>query len=137
MMCLHDGVCRLPWIALRWATVMMLLLCQIAPVSAQAAAQDEGIRVTQNKAVLTSANKAAFTFQLASPAVIDQLSVIYGVSGHGCKSEERRASIRITPGTQVQAQWTWNLVEDGVVLSGLEIWWKLEAHDQSGKTLTT
>jgi len=129
-----SDLLRLPWNAMRWAGVFFLLIGQITPACAQGTG---GFQVGGNTAVLQPPQQVVFTFSANSHEVIDEVTVIYGYSGHGCDAEGTRMGLVITPGKQVTVRWVKDFNKSGGMLPGAELWWQFEIHNKAGEKMLT
>lgn len=115
------------------AGMLFLLFGSHLPARAQDAG---GIQVKVNTAVLQQ-QKVVFNLQASSTAVINEVTLIYGYSGHGCNAEGTKVYLPITPGTQVHARWVKDFAKDGGLLPGVELWWQFEVQNKTGEKLLT
>ncbi len=90
-----------------------------------------------NRAQQKTGKTVTFTLGAISPAKIDRVEILYGVSSNSCPELSLRGKPDIDPGLQVSARYEWNLELDDAYLPGVKIWWQWEIHDEAGNELVT
>jgi hypothetical protein len=115
--------------------VLFMLVIILLP-GGTAAAQGE-IEVSDNQAVLRFPDSVTFTIDVIAAAEVRDVFLTYGTNARSCQDGGSRQSIDFDPGTEVQAEWEWELKRSGSMPPGSVIWWTWTVEDTDGRTFTT
>lgn len=116
-----------------WRFLLLIILLGGGTIPAYAQLPAASIRITADLAMRQPSQKVKFQLTAASDSAIDQVTLIYGITGHGCTGDGTRRTMPITEGTQVQVSW---LMDDDFT-PGSELWWQWQIHNNAGTTLLT
>lgn len=115
-----------------------LMLALIAGLFAHpTASAQSGISVTDNQADLDFPAQIDFSIALHSDAEITEIVLEYGVEQLTCGTVVSKAFPEFTPSPDVEAEWTWEMLQTGSEPPGAQIWWRWYAADASGDELLT
>ncbi len=103
------------------------------PAAAAAAPSD----VTDNRVTLNFPQTITFHLALTSSVQITAVTLEYGDQEQTCGQVIAKAFPRITPGTNISADWTWDMRQSGSLPPGAQIWWKWVYTDASGQETST
>ncbi len=109
-------------------TLFVIICAPLQIVSAWRAAD-----VTNDKPVLDFPNSITFQATLSSTAKITSIILEYGDQEETCGQVIAKAFPQFTPGTSVNAEWTWDMRQSGSLPPGAQIWWRWRYTDASGK----
>lgn len=110
-------------------TAFLLLLSLSAVSTAHAAPR---VDVTQNNVEMSFPETATFSATISSSAEIVSVVLEYGNEQQTCGEVIAKAFPEFTPGTTVNAQWTWEMRQSGSLPPGAQIWWRWRITDASG-----
>ncbi len=117
------------------AVVLILsLFWLIAPIAANA---QGSIIATNDQAKITFPDSIAFSVHLKSATSIDRVVLEYGVDQLTCGTVVAEAFPTFTPGTEVDATWTWEMKQTGSQPPGSHIWWRWRVTDANGHDTVT
>jgi hypothetical protein len=117
-----------------------LLVVGKTPVPANASPLPEAthqLEVTRNEVAFNFPETA--TFRLSVNQAVDISSVVleYGNKQQTCGEVIAKAFPQFTPGKQVDAEWTWEMLQSGSLPPGSQLWWRWRITDANGnETLT-
>ena len=120
----------------RWVRFAIVLLILLAPAM-PASAQDGSIRLGRSQALQFADKTIKFSLSAVSPAMIDRVVLVFGITRSGCTQGEIRVDPDFISGMQVDAHFDWKLGDYDAFLPGLEIWWQWEISDAAGNQLKT
>ncbi len=126
-------------------TILALLLASLllvgkapGPASAspvpEAALQSE---VTRNEVTFQFPETATFQLSVDQPVDIQSVVLEYGNRQQTCGEVVAKAFPQITPGKQVDAEWTWEMRQSGSLPPGSQLWWRWRITDANGKETVT
>ncbi len=99
--------------------------------------------VTDDRPTLNFPDSITFRATLESNAPITSLVLEYGTDQLTCGTVLAKAFPRFTPGTTINAEWTWEMKQSGSLPPGATLWWRWRYTDENGaesisekKTLT-
>ncbi|MBX0330390.1 hypothetical protein K2Z83_22270 [Oscillochloris sp. ZM17-4] len=118
---------------LRALALLALLLTLIAPAPAPAGAQG-AISITDRGVFVVFPDRISFNAQISSSSPITQIVLEYGVDKRTCGDVTAKAFPDFTPGTTVDAHWTWEMLSTGSEPPGATIWYRWRATDSAGNT---
>jgi hypothetical protein len=114
--------------ALRTFILFLLVLVPLRSVGAAT-----GKQVTRSGATLDFPNTISFAATLESSRAIDSVTLEYGTAQSTCGQVIAKAFPQFTPGTSMQAEWTWDMRQSGSLPPGATIWWRWHYTDESGQ----
>lgn len=109
------------------AVLLLALAISWAP-QARASAGAQGA-VLDDQAVLSFPDAITFRAEIESQKPIVALELEYGTTELTCGTVVARAFPSFTPGTNVQAEWSWEMVQSGSLPPGATIWWRWRYSD--------
>ena len=93
--------------------------------------------VTRNDVVMNFPETATFQLAVNHPVEISSIILEYGNKQQTCGEVIAKAFPQITPGTSVEAEWTWEMLQSGSLPPGAQLWWRWRITDANGnETLT-
>jgi len=117
-----------------------LLVAGNAPVPANASPIPEVAlqsEVTQNGVTFNFPETATFQLSVNHPVDITSVVLEYGNKQQTCGDVIAKAFPQFTPGKQVEAEWTWEMLQSGSLPPGSQLWWRWRITDADGnETLT-
>lgn len=117
---------------LRAITLLALLL--LAMLVPPPAAAQGGLTVTDRGVFVVFPDRISFNAHIVSASPITQVVLEYGVDKRTCGDVTARAFPEFTPGTTVEASWTWEMLGTGSEPPGATIWYRWRATDSAGNT---
>jgi hypothetical protein len=115
-------------------SLICTMFLALAPISANA---QGSIVATNDRAKLDFPNSLTFSVHLKSGVKIDRVVLEYGVEQLTCGNVIAEAFPTFTPGTEVDATWTWEMKQTGSQPPGSNIWWRWRVTDANGKDTLT
>jgi hypothetical protein len=100
---------------------------------ATTAFRSPGPTVTSGEIVLNFPESATFRATLTSEAEITSVILEYGNEQQTCGEVIAKAFPAFKPGTQVEAEWTWEMRQSGSLPPGAQLWWRWRAMDANGQ----
>lgn len=88
--------------------------------------------VTDNEVVFDFPNTATFRARITSDAEIQSVVLEYGNEQQTCGEVIAKAFPLFTPGTSVDAEWTWEMRQSGSLPPGANLWWRWRVIDANG-----
>ena len=92
--------------------------------------------VTQNKVTLNFPESATFQLSVDHPVEIKSIVLEYGNEQQTCGNVVAKAFPQFTPGTSVETEWTWEMVQTPLP-PGSELWWRWRITDANGNETVT
>ncbi len=108
-------------------TVLLLAL----PGSAVA---QSGLNVEDRGVFMVFPDRLTFNARVRSSAPIEQIILEYGVDKRTCGSITAKAFPDFTPDTDVEVNWTWEMLQTGSEPPGAVIWYRWRAIDSAGNS---
>jgi hypothetical protein len=93
--------------------------------------------VTANEISLDFPESAMFRATLTSEAEITSVVLEYGNEQQTCGQVIAKAFPQFTPGTTVNAEWTWEMRQSGSLPPGAQLWWRWRITDANGNETVT
>ncbi len=109
---------------------LILTLSLLFPTPAFASASAD---VTNNEVIFDFPNAATFRARITSSADIQSIVLEYGNEQETCGEVIAKAFPQFTPGTSVDAEWTWEMRQSGSLPPGATIWWRWRVTDANGQ----
>lgn len=109
-----------------------LLIIAALPTALASAAGAAG--VTRNRASLDFPNTITFQATIESGSTINSVVLEYGTRQLTCGEVIAKAFPDFTPGTTVQAEWTWDMRQSGSLPPGASVWWRWRYVDETGQS---
>jgi hypothetical protein len=122
------------------AFLLGVLLCHsgaVSPVSAASQHAAFQAEVTRNEIVLNFPETATFRLSITNDVEITSLVLEYGNEQQTCGDVIAKAFPAFTPGTSVDAEWTWEMRQSGSLPPGTQLWWRWRLTDASGNETVT
>ncbi len=113
-----------------------LLLCFLS-VPIQVQAQSTEITITQNKIESDFPETILFQVEAEADLEIERIILRYGTNGRSCQDGGSLQIVSFDPGTNIAAEWEWELRRSGALPPGAAIWWQWEIEDTAGHATTT
>jgi hypothetical protein len=109
------------------------------PGLASAAAVQPALRaeVTRNEIILNFPETATFQLSITNDVEITSIVLEYGNEQQTCGEVIAKAFPQFTPGTSVEAEWTWEMRQSGSLPPGAQLWWRWRVTDASGNETIT
>jgi len=111
-----------------------------APIVVSAAQREN---ILNDQPVLNFPDSITFHVAIESSAPITSVILEYGTYQLTCGSVVAKAFPQFTPGSSVNAEWTWEMKQSGSLPPGATLWWRWRYTDENGvenisekKTLT-
>lgn len=121
---------------MRWASgwVMALWVCVLVlPMgAAPGAAAQSAITIADHGVTIEFPERLTFAAQVTSTAVIDRVTLEYGVDKQTCGVVTAKAFPTFTPGPQVSVSWIWEMRKSGAEPPGSTLWYRWRVHDAAG-----
>jgi hypothetical protein len=108
---------------------LILTFSLLFPTSAFASASAD---VTNNEVILNFPETATFRAKITSASDIQSIVLEYGNEQETCGEVVAKAFPQFTPGTTVNAEWTWEMRQSGSLPPGAKLWWRWRVKDSSG-----
>jgi len=118
----------------------ILLVVGKAPGPVNASSVPEAVlqaEVTHNEVTFNFPETATFQLSIDHPVDITSIALEYGNKQETCGEVVARAFPQFTPGRQVDAEWTWEMLQSGSLPPGAQIWWRWRITDANGKETLT
>jgi hypothetical protein len=93
--------------------------------------------VTQNEVTFNFPETAKFELSVNHPVEIKSVVLEYGNKQQTCGEVVAKAFPQFTPGTQVHAEWTWEMLQSGSLPPGSQLWWRWRITDANGNETVT
>jgi hypothetical protein len=121
---------------MRWASgwVMALWVCWLVlPLAAVPGAQAQSaITIVDRGVTIEFPERLTFAAEVTSSAVIDRVTLEYGVEKQTCGVVTAIAFPTFTPGPQTTVTWVWEMRKSGAEPPGTTIWYRWRVHDAAG-----
>ena len=96
------------------------------------------ITILHNDAIPSYPNEILFRLSARGDVLIDSVELEFGTDALACGQSVNRAIPEdFTPGTTIEAEWTWNLRRTGTIPPGTNVWWRWILQDSTGDTVET
>lgn len=115
------------------STILVVLVSLFLPYAVHAGS----ISVQKSEAMANFPYYINFVFEAESTAVIDKVTLIYGLTTASCFDSQARHEMEFDPAESVKLKWEWDLFRSGDLPPGVEIWWQWEIHAKDDSSLTT
>jgi hypothetical protein len=93
--------------------------------------------ITDNKVILNFPETATFRATITSDTEIISVVLEYGNEQQTCGEVVAKAFPQFTPGTTVDAEWTWEMRQSGSLPPGAQLWWQWRITDAGGNETVT
>jgi hypothetical protein len=93
--------------------------------------------VTTNEIILNFPESATFRAAFTSDVEITSIVLEYGNEQQTCGEVIAKAFPQFTPGTTVEAEWTWEMRQSGSLPPGAQLWWRWRVTDANGQETVT
>lgn len=108
---------------------LLFTVSLLFPTPAFAAPQAD---VTDNEVIFDFPNTATFRARITSGTEIQSVVLEYGNEQQTCGEVIAKAFPLFTPGTTVDAEWTWEMRQSGSLPPGAKLWWRWRVTDANG-----
>jgi hypothetical protein len=88
--------------------------------------------VTDNRVTFDFPLTATFSATITGASEIQSVVLEYGNEQQTCGDVVAKAFPQFTPGTRVDAEWTWEMRQSGSLPPGATLWWRWRVTDASG-----
>ncbi|HET9910532.1 MAG TPA: peptidase MA family metallohydrolase [Anaerolineales bacterium] len=95
------------------------------------------LNVTNNEIILNFPETATFRATITSDVEITSVVLEYGNEQQTCGEVVAKAFPQFTPGTTVDAEWTWEMRQSGSLPPGAQLWWQWRITDATGNETVT
>ncbi|MGE5374089.1 MAG: peptidase MA family metallohydrolase [Bacteroidota bacterium] len=93
--------------------------------------------VTRNDVEFKFPETATFRLSVDNPVQISSIVLEYGNKQQTCGEVVAKAFPQFKPGTSVNTEWTWEMLQSGSLPPGAQIWWRWRITDVNGKETVT
>lgn len=108
------------------------LLMPLRPASAQ-----EGIQVSDEKAILNFPESVIFQATLTAQIKMERIVLEYGADQLTCGTVIAKAFPTFSPSTSAKVSWTWEMRQSGSLPPGATLWWRWRVTDVNGQEYVT
>jgi hypothetical protein len=115
---------RIKTLSLLWIMVSLLFP---SPAFASTPAD-----VTDNRVTFDFPLSATFSATITANSEIQSVVLEYGNEQQTCGDVVAKAFPQFTPGTRVDAEWTWEMRQSGSLPPGAKLWWRWRVTDAGG-----
>ncbi|HUG35102.1 MAG TPA: peptidase MA family metallohydrolase [Anaerolineales bacterium] len=109
---------------------VLLSLSLLAVTSTPAYAQ---ANVTENEVIFNFPESATFRATITGGSEIRSVVLEYGNEQETCGEVIAKAFPEFSPGTTVDAEWTWEMRQSGSLPPGAKLWWRWRVVDANGQ----
>jgi hypothetical protein len=109
----------------------LLLAALVFPAPGTAYAAPEG-NITYDQPIPNFPDSITFKTTIESSTPITSVLLEYGADQLTCGSVIAKAFPQFTPGTTVNAEWTWEMKQSGSLPPGATLWWRWRYSDENG-----
>jgi len=89
--------------------------------------------VTNNQPILNFPDNIAFRASIESDTTITSVVLEYGTEQLTCGPVIAKAFPQLTPGKNIDVEWTWEMKQSGSLPPGTSIWWRWRYTDENGR----
>jgi hypothetical protein len=93
--------------------------------------------VTRNEVTFEFPKTATYQLSVNHPVDITSVVLEYGNKQQTCGEVVANAFPQFTPGKQVEAEWTWEMLQSGSLPPGSQLWWRWRITDANGNETVT
>jgi hypothetical protein len=93
--------------------------------------------VTRNEVTFNFPQTATFQLSIDQPVDVTSVVLEYGNQQQTCGEVIAKAFPQFTPGKQVNAEWTWEMLQSGSLPPGTQLWWRWRITDANGNQTVT
>ncbi len=115
------------WVMALWVCLLVLPMRAAPGVAAQSA-----ITIVDRGVTIEFPERLTFAAEVTSAAVIDRVTLEYGVDKQTCGVVTAKAFPTFTPGTKTTVSWVWEMRKSGAEPPGSTIWYRWRVHDAAG-----
>ena len=112
---------------------VLLAAVTLSPAGRHRVSALEPADISNDQPTLDFPNTIAFHVSLTAPTRITSLTLEYGDQEQTCGQVMAEAYPQITPGTTVNASWTWDMRQSGSLPPGAQIWWRWRFTDANNQ----
>ena len=116
---------------------ILTLLLSLSLFAVTSAFDSPALGVTDNEIILRFPESATFRATITSEAEITSVVLEYGNEQQTCGEVIAKAFPQFTPGTTVNAEWTWEMRQSGSLPPGARLWWRWRVTDANGQETVT
>jgi hypothetical protein len=114
-----------------------LLLLLTSPNAAGAQGSAPPLTVSDRGTFVVFPDRISFNAQIRSRAPVTQVVLEYGVVKRTCGDITAKAFPKFRPGTALDVNWTWEMLQTGSEPPGAVIWYRWRVTDRDGNTAVT
>jgi hypothetical protein len=114
----------------------LLALLLFAPGSASAQTPP-ALSVTDRGTFIVFPDRISFNAHISSGVPVTQVVLEYGVDKRTCGDITAKAFPKFTPGTELDVNWTWEMLQTGSEPPGAVIWYRWRVIDRDGNSAVT
>ena len=112
--------------------ILILPFLSLEPIQAQSE-----INIRLNELALDDFPQSlTFRLQADHDTPITDIDLRYGIEGLTCQEGGSLQFVDIEPGTDIEAEWQWELWRVGALPSGVTVWWQWQITDEAGNQTT-
>jgi Peptidase MA superfamily len=115
-------------------TLTAALLVLLTPAPSQAASD---LKVTDRGVFIAFPDRISFNAQVTSSLPIAQIVLEYGVVKRTCGDITAKAFPTFVPGTTIDVNWTWEMLQTGSEPPGALIWYRWRVTDSAGNSVVS
>ena len=115
----------------------LALLLSVSLLTLTSAFGSPAASATNNEVLLSFPESATFRATFTSEAEITSIVLEYGNEQQTCGEVIAKAFPQFTPGTTVEAKWTWEMRQSGSLPPGAQLLWRWRVTDANGKETLT
>ena len=93
--------------------------------------------ITRNEVLFNFPETATFQLSIQHPVDITSVVLEYGNEQQTCGEVIAKAFPQFSPGKNVDAEWTWEMVQSGSLPPGAQLWWRWRLTDANGDEIVT
>jgi hypothetical protein len=117
--------------------VILLLVCLLVLPTHARAQEASPIRLEDRGTFVVFPDRVSFNVNIRSAVPVAQVVLEYGVVKRTCGDITAKAFPKFTPGTNLDVNWTWEMLQTGSEPPGAEIWYRWRVTDRDGNSATT
>ena len=114
-------------------TIAVIILGLSLVSGSPASALAPTLAVTNNEVIFNFPETATFLATITSSTEIQSVVLEYGNEQQTCGEVIAKAFPQFTPGTSVNAEWTWEMRQSGSLPPGAQLWWRWRVTNASGQ----
>jgi hypothetical protein len=117
--------------------LVVLLLLLTGPQAASAQGASTSLTVSDRGTFVVFPDRISFNAHISSKIPVSEVVLEYGVEKRTCGNITAKAFPKFTPGTELDVNWTWEMLQTGSEPPGAVIWYRWRVTDRDGNTAVT